>query len=170
MLDVRQSPELQAALLAIKGAERSLRLDINREARSRVNPVWREALAARATRSLDQAIITKGARVTVGSDRITLNAATSGKELRGGLEPSSQWQAEEFGMHNRLAEIRTHSPLGKAYTVRKVIGRQFPGRQKAGRVAFNAASVTGTKIVVIWLETVVDEFRSFAQITPERSS
>lgn len=170
MLDVRQSPELQAALLAIRGAERSLRLDINKEARTRVNPVWRAALASRATRSLDAAIITKGARVTVGSDRITLNAATSGKQLSGGLEPLSQWQAEEFGMRPRFRNVHTHSPLGKPYIARKTLGRQFPARQKDGRVGFDAASEVGTRIVVIWLETVVDAFRAFAEITPERSS
>lgn len=164
MLDVQRSPELQAAILGMKQADRQVRLDINKEARRTIGPQWIQALQSRSQSRIDDVILVKGARVAVGARQVTLKAATSKKPLSGGLIPSVNWPAAEFGMRTRRATIETKSPKGNKYQVTKSIGRQFPSRRKEGRVAFDASSAVGTKLVALWVRTIVDGFRSFADV------
>jgi hypothetical protein len=164
MLDVRRSRELQAALLGLKQAEREVRLDINKDARRNLGPVWSEALHGFVETRLDERVIVKGARVAAGTRQVSLKAATSNKPLKGGLVPSRQWPGVEFGAHRRLAEISAKSRKGNTYSYKRVVNRQLPGRVRNGRIAYAAASVVGTKLVAIWLETIVSNFREFAKV------
>lgn len=166
MLDVRGSRELQAALLTIRTAERELRLDINKEARSEISSAWRESVLGFAESRTDVRILAQGARAQVGTRQVSLKAATSNRPLRGGLIPSKMWQAQEFGMRNYKKTITTTSRLGNKYQVTRTIGRQFPGRQRNGRVVFNAASLVVTRLVSIWVRTIVRKFAAVAEITP----
>lgn len=165
MLDVTRSPELQAAILGMKRAERELRLDINKEARSELRPLWLEALRGHAETLTDFRIIIDGARVAAGTRQVSLKAATSNRPRSGGLVPSRDFAAQEFGMRNHLKTFTTTSPLGKRYQVTKVVGRQFPSRQRYGRVANAAASVVGRRLVAIWVRIIVDNFRAFSDVT-----
>jgi hypothetical protein len=164
MLDVRRSPELQAALLGLKQAERVVRLDINKDARKGLSPLWAEALRGNSETRLDDRVITKGARVAVGVRQVSLKAATSNRPLKGGLIPSRLWYAVEFGARRRQVQVQAVSPRGTAYSYTRTVNRQLPGRVRNGRVAFEAASGIGTKLVGIWLGTIVDAFRSFAEV------
>lgn len=141
MLDVRGSRELQATILALRQAQRGIRLDINKDARGRIRPLWQSELNARAT----------------ASDRgVTVHAATSRRPLSGGLVPSLQWAGAEFGARTKRVEVAQRSRAGRSYRRPLTINRQFPGRQQQGMVAFDAASEVGTKLVAIWVHTVVD--------------
>ena len=166
MLDVRGSRELQAALLTIRTAERELRLDINKEARSVLSGEWRESVLGFAESRTDVRILAQGARAQVGTRQVSLKAATSNRPLRGGLVPSRNWAAQEFGMRNYRKTFTSRSRLGNTYEVTRIIGRQFPGRQRNGRVVFAAASLTVTRLVRIWVQTIVGKFAAIAEITP----
>lgn len=166
MLDVQGSRELQAALLTVRTAERELRLDINKDARKEISGQWREAVLGFAESRTDVRILATGARAAVGVRQVSLKAATSNRPLRGGLVPSKDWAAQEFGMRNYKKTFTTTSRRGTRYQVTKTIGRQFPGRQRHGRVVFNAASLVGTRLVAIWVRTIVNKFASIAEITP----
>lgn len=163
MLDVRRSPELQAAILAMKSADRDLRRDIYAEARARLGGEWVPALRQRATTRMQEAILIKGARTRVGTDGFRMVAASSRRKLRGGLIPSEQWAGAEFGARARRVTVQTHSRKGKAYTVTKTINRQFPSRVKDGRVVFDAASALGTRLVALWVRAIVDRYRAAAE-------
>lgn len=156
MLDVRNSRELQATILALRGAQRQIRLGINKEARSRIRPLWREALNARAHDTMTRRIIVDRARATASAQSVTVYAA-QGFELSGGLSPVSQWAGAEFGARTRRVEVKQRSRGGRTYTRTMPINRQFKGRQQDGMVAFDAASEVGTKLVAMWVQTVVDE-------------
>lgn len=164
MLDVRRSPELQAALLAMRQTDREITANINKTARTKLGPIWQESLRGNSTTRLDIRALVKGARVAVGVRQVSLKAATSTKALSGGLVPTHNWQAQEFGMRVRKRTFTTHSPKGKAYKVTRTQGTQFPARTKHGRVIFAAASETGTRLVGIWLVHIVDQLRTFADI------
>jgi len=168
MLDVQRSPELQAAILGMRNAERQVRLDINKEARKTVKPMWLDALRSRSNSRADETILVKGSRVAIGARQVSLRAATSRRPLSGGLIPAENWPAQEFGMRTRKATMAATSRKGNRYQVTKTIGRQFPNRTKEGRVAFDASSAVGTKIVASWVRTVVDGFRSFADVKDGR--
>lgn len=164
MIDVGQSRELQAALLSLKDAEQVVATDINREARGRVRPLWEGALSARAKTSMERAVILPGARANANRRGIRVQAATSRRPLRGGLVPTFDWPGVEFGARSRWADVAMTSPKGTRYTARKRINRQFRSRQSHGRIAFDAASDIVTKVVGIWVETIVAQYKSFADI------
>jgi len=157
MLDVRGSRELQATILALRQARRDIRLDINKTARSRIRPIWRSELNARARRPLETRVILAGARATASDRGVTLYAASSGRPLRGGLVPSYQWPAVEFGANVRRVRVRQRSRSGRRYERPLTVNRQFQRRLEHGMIAFDAASETGTRLVALWVRTVVDE-------------
>ncbi|GAA4178944.1 hypothetical protein [Gryllotalpicola koreensis] len=163
MLSVRGSRELQAVLLALRGAQREVRNDINKTARQKARPMWTEALAAHIENVHDEPMIVRGASVAVGVRQVRLKAAQSRKPLRGGLDPATNWAADEFGTRNRQKTYTRTSTRGRRYEVTAWVGRSLPGRQKHGRVAMAAASIVGTKIVGLWVRVVVDTFRAAAQ-------
>ena len=159
MLDVRKSRELQAAILSTRGAERDVRLNINKEARKRMNPIWQESLRSNVTTRLQARVMLPGARVAVGARNVSVKAAVKTKPLAGGLVPSTQWQAVEFGARERPRTFDATSRSGKKFKRTMIVGRQFAGRTKNGQVAFAAASETGTELVGIWVKSIVDVFR-----------
>jgi hypothetical protein len=156
LIDVQRSPELQATIIACKRVDADLRKAIFAASREAINPLWLPGLNRRATTKGQQMVIVKGARAAIRVDGFSLFAATSKKKLRGGLQPSTQWQAFEFGANTRVKkDVQTKSRLGKAYTVSKRINVQFPDRVKNGKVAFDTASEVGTKAVAAWVVAVV---------------
>lgn len=163
MLDVRQSRELQATILAMKAADRDLRLTIYKATRQEVSGLWVPALQRRASTRMQQRVLVKGARIRVSTDGFTLLAATSNRALPGGLVPSQEWAGSEFGARTRRAQIATHSRAGTPYTVEKMINRQYMARVSQGRVAFDASSEVGTQAVRAWVRAVVDAYTEAAE-------
>lgn len=163
VLDVRRSRELQATVLALRSAERSIRLDLNKRSRSAINPLWRAAVNARATTTLERRVIASGVRATASDRGVSLLAATSGRPLSGGLVPSYQWFAAEMGMNITRVTARRGSTTYPLW-----VGAQWEQRSSHGQVGFAAASEVGTKLVALWVTTVVDGFRSIpeVEITP----
>jgi hypothetical protein len=155
VIDVRRSPELQAAILACKRVDAPLRKAIYAASRESVNALWKPALERRARSNRAQRVIVKGARAAIRTDGFSLMAATSRKALSGGLVPADEWQGDEFGARTRKAEFTQRSRLGKTYRVSKTVNRQFPGRTREGRIAFDAASEVGTKTIAAWVTAVV---------------
>lgn len=164
MLDVRKSRELQATILALRQAERGIRLDINKEARQRIRPLWQQELSGRARDEMTRRIIVAGARATATDRGVTMHAATSRRPLSGGLIPSFEWAGAEFGARSRRVEVTQRSRAGRTYRRPLVINRQFIGRQQYGMVAFDAASDVGTKLVAMWVHTVVDKLNEIPAV------
>lgn len=163
MIDARKSPELQAALLAVKRAGPELRKDIYSDARAELGAAWLPALQQRAQTSLERRVLLKGARVRVGTDGFRVMAATSNKLLSGGLMPSVDWPGAEFGARTFKGSYQRRSPGGKIHQVQRTLNRQFRGRSRDGRIAFDAASEIGTKLVASFVTTIVRVIRRAAQ-------
>jgi len=163
VLDVRRSRELQATVLALRAAERRIRLGINKDARSRINPLWKSAVNARAVSTLEKRVIASGMRATASDRGVTLYAATSTRPLSGGLVPSYEWFAAEFGMNVTRVRAQRGSTTYPLW-----VGRQWEARSSHGQVAMDAASEVGTKLVALWVKTVVDGFAAIptVEITP----
>ena len=163
MIKVQESRELQAALLAYRAADRDLRREINAEARAELVDAWLPALRQRATRPLDRAVMLRGARASVGNDGFRVLAATSRRPFRtGGLVPAYDWPGVEFGARRVRARYNRVSPRGTRHTVTRTLNRQFVGRVKQGRIAFDAASEIGTRLVAVWVRAIVNVYRRAA--------
>lgn len=167
MLDVRGSRELQATILAVRNAQRDIRRDINKAARNRLNPVWRGELGARARTRLEQRVILSGARVAASDRGVSLRAAGSRRPLAGGLIPTYDWPAVELGASRKQATFTQRSRRGNRYQRTMRTGHGLPKRAQYGRIAYDAASVTGTRLVAMWVRTVVDEFRAVPGVEVE---
>lgn len=157
VLDVGQSPELQAAVLTMKSIERDLARDINKTARQTVGPVWAKALSSKATRAVEQRGLVPGARVAVGARKVTAQAATSRRALSGGLVPSIDYGPIEWGANAKLQTVHARSRKGKPYSYRRFANRQFRPWSKKGHVAMRAAGDIGPAIVSAWLSVIVEK-------------
>jgi hypothetical protein len=158
MLDVRGSREIQAVLLTLKQADRLVRNDLNKQARTALKPIWFDAVRSRVNTKLEAAVILPGVRVAAANRQITFRAAGNKKALKGGLVPADDWQGVEFGMRVQPVTYEAHSPNPNrtSYDVTRRIGTQFPNRQRHGQIAMAAAQESGTKLVAIWVRTIVD--------------
>lgn len=167
MLDVRKSRELQATILALRQSRRDIRQGINKQARQTLNPLWKQELGARAHTRMAQRLILPGARVAATDRGVTLWAANSKRPLRGGAVPTYDWPGVEFGARSKRIEVQQRSRRGRTYRRPLWIDRQFPGRVPDGRIAFDAASEVGTRLVALWAHTVVDELANIpgAEVT-----
>lgn len=165
MLDINGSRELQATVLALRQAQREIRVDINKTARGRIRPLWQSAVSARARTRLQQRVIAAGTRANASDRGVTLFAATRSRPLKGGLVPSFEWAGAEFGMSPKPSQPFTQrSRRGRSYSRTMIVGRQFRGRTADGAVAFDAASEVGTKLVAMWVRTVVDELKAVPSV------
>lgn len=165
-IDVRSSRELAAAVIAQRRANAEVRRDVNATVRREIGGRWQTELNSRASTELEQRIIVRGARARGGTDRFSLVAATSTRPLRNGLVPATQWAGGEFGARSRLATVDARSPKGTPYQATKMINRQFRGRQRDGRIAFDAAYAIGTWAVAQWVRFVVDAYKRAAEGKP----
>lgn len=164
MLDVRRSPELQAALLALKGADRQLKRDINKDARTTLAPVWTQALTSQARTRADRAVIAAGPRVTPGDRRVRVQAATKRRPLSGGLIPADQYAGFEWGASPKKKRVQARSRKGRAYSYERTQNRQFRARSKEGHVAMRAAGDIGPALVSSWLRVVVGQFAAAFEV------
>lgn len=164
MLSVRGSRELQAIVLAIRGARSDLRNDLNRATRETFNPVWRAELAQRARTSADRKVIVQGARILPGNPPVAV-AATSRRRLRGGLVPVEQWHALEFGAGQDTVTTYTRTSVkGKAHQVSRHTRHQLPPRYRKGRVAFPAMHDLAPRVTALWVQLVVRRFAEAVEV------
>lgn len=150
MLDVRNSPELQAVVLLLKSAAAPVRKEMRAGARRALNELWKPELQSRATTRLQSRVLVGGARSKVQSDTFTMLAATSKRSLSGGLTPAEQWHGAEFGATPRTVEVRV-----RGRNRRQRINAGFGARNKRGKVVYPAAREIGPKIVAAWVRGVV---------------
>jgi hypothetical protein len=155
MISVMESRELQATVLALKQMDSTLRKAINAENRSQMVPEWREALATKASTSLEQRVLLGGTRVALGPERVTLMAATSTKKLSGGASPQEIAAAVEFGAEKRRQKISGRSRKGKSYAYDRRVNRQFKQRKKSGHVAYPAAADLAPRFAALYVATSV---------------
>lgn len=159
VLDVRQSRELQAAVLALKQAERTIVRDINKDAKAKLTPIWTAGLSRKATRPLERRGLVPGARLTTTAGRVRASAATSNRRLSGGLIPSIDYGPLEWGAQRRKRTVQGRSRRGNPYRYARMVNGQFRTWTRTGHVAMAVAGDVIGEAVVIWLEVIVSKFR-----------
>lgn len=163
MLSVRDSTELQAVVLSLRAADRTLRTRVNRETVKMLSPVWKQELQARATRRLDARVLLAGARVKGGNPAVAM-AATSRRAIGKRFIPAEHWQAVEFGVNQNLYSRYTRrSPKGKVHTVERRVMRGFPPRTPKGRVVYPTFAEVAPRVVSLWVQTVLKTYHDAAE-------
>jgi hypothetical protein len=158
MIDVRQSRELQATILAIKAANADLRKILLRESRKVLRAVWAQELASRSRTPLEDRVLVRGASVRVGQ-ALSVRAAYSVKKLPGGLVPAEDFAAVELGAKWQTRTVQATSRRGKPFSYKKVINKQFKPRRREGYVVFKSAKETGHRMTALWVQTIVKTYK-----------
>ena len=150
-IDVEQSKEMQATILALKQMEPTLRKRIYAATREKIVPEWRQELAANAANHLDERVLLGGARVDVSATTLKFKAAQSKKKMSGGASPFDIGHAVEFGAVWHRAEISATSNRGKNYTYTRTLNKQFKPRRQQGHVAFPAIGRLVPRFAALWV-------------------
>lgn len=159
MLSILDNAPLQATILAMKRAPSTVRSAMTAAARQEVTPRWRRELESRTKSGFERLVMLRGAGASVSTNGIGVRAATSRRALRGGFVPAQDWPGIEFGARNFRARYTRRNPNGGTHTVTRTLNRQFPGRVKQGRIAFDAASQVGRAYVAASVVAIVDTLR-----------
>lgn len=151
-VNVRDSRELQAAVLAIASVGRELRSQLRRHTKRVIEPEWRKGLEKRASSRLDRKVLVKTARVQVRDTNVVLRSGAVGK-LKDITRP-----VEFGGDRNQIKTYSTRSPKGTRYKVTRHNARQLGWRRKGGRVVWPTAEDLIPRAVALWVQTTVRTF------------
>lgn len=159
MLRVGDTPELRAAVLALKGVDREVRSRINKGTTQTMNPVWKSLVAVNATTAMDTRVFVPGTRIAAGNppSAVAANSKRALRKGKGGFTPAFHWRGWEFGTPNRNAYSRYKrtSPKGKVHTVERRTMKGMPRRAKQGRVVYPAFAEIAPRMVSLWVQTIV---------------
>lgn len=160
VLSAKGQPELRAASIALKRVDRSIRQDINAAMRQQGNAIWRDETTGRTRTSMDEAILTKGARVAAGNPPVLIAASSKrpiGRSRR--LVPDKAWAAWEFGSDNRDAYSRYQrkSKNGGTHQVERRTMRGLPPRYRKGRVLYPAVQESAPRLAALLVKLVVSK-------------
>jgi len=157
-VSAHSSRELQAVIVALKGADKELRRRIRQETKPMAQTAWQQAVAEHASGSnlprVSALVLARTARVAVSDQNVTLKSAGIGQALSGGLLPRRDWAAIEFGVANR-EEARGYEARrnGRSFHVKRRTRRQLPPRRRNGHVVYPAASEIIPRMLALWAQT-----------------
>lgn len=151
-LDVTNSRELQAVLLAVRQAPAELQKQIRQHTKAISDPEWRKAVTEQADTRLQHRILAETTRTTPSNQNIRLASAGSAKRLSGGLSPSKNGKVVEFGA-NPARTVEQRSRSGKRYKRR--MGNAFGPLTRKGNAVYPAAARMIPRIASLWVQTVV---------------
>lgn len=169
MIDVLNDSlrELQAVVLAMKAADRSIKREINKRTRDTMNPVWKSLVEAnQAGLPAAQVRLLGGVRIKAGNPPVA-QAAQSRRAIgrRKDLRPVERYYLAEFGVGDREAYsvYDRKSPKGKVHKVKRRTMRAWPARTPDGRVVYPAFEEFAPRAVSLWVQTVMRTYFDAAE-------
>lgn len=152
-------PQLLAAILALKGMDRTLRKEVYAATRTELVPAWREVLNLNVRTDLERRVlIAGGARVDAHPEGVRMRAATSTRAMKGGggASPALIGHAVEWGATPRVAKIDARRrDTGKSYTYSRKINTQLPLRRRSGGPAMDTVAEMAPRWVSLWVQTII---------------
>lgn len=167
MLSVGDDRALQAAVLAFKAADSSLRREINAATRDTMNPVWRGLVQQNASRAggLSARMLGAGARIAAGNPPVA-KAAQSTRKVGRGLIPADDYGPWEFGVPNPnryTTYDRRSRRTGGSHKVKRRTMRGLPRKAAGGRVVYPAWSELAPRMVSLWVQLIVKTYHDAAE-------
>lgn len=153
LLSVYGSDQLQAAVLAMRAADKDLRRDINTRARAVMGPEWTKSLSARLTHP-SQRVITAGARIASGNPP-QLVAGNSKRRIGRGLIPSQHWAGFEYGAATYASPYERTSSKGVRHKVKRNTRAHLPGRTKRGHFIGPTVRDILPRLAALWVQTII---------------
>lgn len=159
-IDIYGSRELQAVVLSLRRAEKDIQKNIRTYTKSLLFPEWTKALAERAETRLEHRTLVSTGRIQMSNQNIKLKSASLSRPLSGGLIPSRDGAAVEFGANRE--EKTTYdaiSSTGKSYRVTRRTRRQLRPKTVQGYVFYPAARAMIPRFASLWVQTTIRTFR-----------
>lgn len=154
-ISAHSSKQLQAIILASKQVDRETRAQIRQHTRQVARTEWERAVREHASTRLEHRVLGSTARALVSDQNVTLKAAHIGRSLSGGLKPSENWGAIEFGAARQRVSY-TGTRNGKSFPVRNRNTRaQLRPSNRQGYVVYPAAASIIPRLAALWAQTAV---------------
>ena len=154
-VDVFESRELQAALVALKVLPKEVTVQTRKHTKRLVDAEWRDGLSKRAVSHLQKRVLVDSAVSSVTNSNVSMKSATKG---RVGRNPSHVLASgSEFGA-DREAYTRysRRSKNGGSHTVTRRLRRGFGWhRGRQGRVVFPTAQDLAPRIASMYVQTLL---------------
>ena len=156
-IDVFNSRELQAVILAVKASRTNIRKAIRQQSKKVIQPEWQKGMAEHAESLLESRVLVASATVLVSDQNVKLRSATKGRRLSGGLNPKTQYYAAEYGADREDSRpVEGRSRKGKAYAIpKRHTKRQLRSRRQSGYVYGPTVASMVPRIASLWAQTVV---------------
>ena len=168
MIRVGDHKELQAAVLAMKAADKDLRRAINTSTRETMNPTWK-ALVDVESGTLPRMggrVLAAGTRVAAGNP-VVLLAASSKRGIGDGkrVVPADLYAAWEFGVGSTEAysKYERTSKNGTRHTVTRRTMRHLPRRNRQGHAVYQASAEFIPRAISLWLHIIVKKYAEAAE-------
>ncbi|TFC94574.1 hypothetical protein E3T28_14830 [Cryobacterium sinapicolor] len=158
-LDVYNSRELQATILSIRRAPKEIQAQIRKHTKAMAAPEYRKAMAESAETRLEHRVLVQTGTVAVSNQNIKLSSGASTRALSGGLKPSENAAAIEFGTKRDL--VRTYdrrSRKGGTHKVTRHTRQQLRPLNRKGYVFYPAVTSLIPRIASLWVQTTVRTF------------
>lgn len=151
-IDVSESREMQAALLALQSVGKETKAAVRKYTRPMVLQEWKKGLQNRAVSKLDTKVLVKSASAQVRDTNVVLKSGATGK-LKDITKPV------EFGTdRDSWREYQGRSPKGKSYKVKRHTRRQLAWHRQEGRVVYPTANDLIPRVASLWVQTIIKTF------------
>jgi hypothetical protein len=150
-INIRDSRELQAAVLAIRSVPKEIRAQIRKHTKAMAEPEWKQGVASRAQSKLDHKVLVKTARVQVRDTNVVLRSGATAK-LKDLTKPV------EFGADREQVTSYQGRRGSKRFNVKRHTARQMGWRRQEGRVVYPTANDLIPRFASLWVQTVIRTF------------
>lgn len=154
-LDVFDSRELQATLVAMKVLPAEVRKQTRKFTKALVDGEWQKGLQQRAVTPLQTRTLVTTATSAVSDRNVALKSATKGRVGRG-IPSSVLAKGAEFGADiNAYSRYQRRSPKGKVHTVTRRTTKQFGHFRRDGRVVYPTAHDILPRVASLYVQTLL---------------
>lgn len=158
-VDVFDSRELQATLLAFRILPKEVTSLTRKYTKQLVDAEWQKGLNARAATPLQRAVLARTATSSVTNSQVSMKSATKGfvGRSRGEKTPASELAGgAEFGANIGLyTKYQRRSKNGGTHQVSRRTMRHFGYFRKGGRVVFKTGEDLAPRIASMYVQTLL---------------
>lgn len=151
------SRELLTVLRGLHNLDRDTKRHTRQYLKSLVQQAWQAAVAQHADTRLEQRVLVSTARARVSDQNVRLTSAQVGKSLSGGLKPSVNFGAVEFGADPRVRTVQSQRK-GTPYRSKRNTTAQLRPSNRRGYAVYPAAASVIPRVLSMYVQTFVRAF------------
>jgi hypothetical protein len=153
-ISIFDSTYVQAAVLAVRAANKELQAEIRKHTDAEITPDWQEVMLGHASTSAEVIGLAQTARVAVSNQTVRISSATVNAKFSGGLDVKTEGAALEFGADRNVESTFTQrSRRGKPYKRTSRTRRQLRPVNSKGYVFYPSVASVIPRYASLWVQT-----------------